>query len=149
MTDKAPGPSAAGSNTVPSQINIPGAAGSSNSPEKHAGRTGRKKSQGQQQQSESGSTGVDPSFKNDSADLGVMYHKYFGCSSPYDQVRFTDTQEQLSIYVGQHYQPFGRQFKAAILDTSLQPSVEDVIMPQKPHPDAPGVICSDGFERKC
>lgn len=86
--------------TVPSQIEVPnGSSGATG----RSGLTSRKGSSGgQSNNNNSISEKVDRAFPKDSHDLGVMYQKYFDCTSPYDQVRFSDTQERLSIYVGEH-----------------------------------------------
>jgi hypothetical protein len=76
-------------------------------------------------------TQIDKAFKDDSAELGVMMHKYFDCSGLDDQVRYTDTVEKLQIYVGETYKPFGKQIKVAIGDPSKTPQIQEVTMPQK------------------
>lgn len=80
---------------------------------------------------------IDKSFKNDDTGLGVMFHRYYDCRTPADQVRYTDTTEQLQIYAGENFTTFGDQLKAAIADPSQRPFVKPVKMPQKPDPTDP------------
>jgi uncharacterized protein (UPF0332 family) len=92
---------------------------------------------------------IDKSFKNDDTSLGVMFHRYYDCRTPADQVRYTDTTEQLQIYVGEHFTTFGNQLKAAIADPSLRPLVKPVTMPQKPDPnDGTGKAMIDKIEEE-
>jgi hypothetical protein len=74
---------------------------------------------------------IDKSFKNDSADLKVMFHLYYDCRTPADQVRYLDTTEQLQIYVGENYKAFGDQIKGAIVDPTQRPFVKPITMPKR------------------
>mmetsp|Transcript_48922 Transcript_48922/g.118445 ORF Transcript_48922/g.118445 Transcript_48922/m.118445 type:complete len:514 (+) Transcript_48922:2958-4499(+) len=117
--------------SVPSSVDVPKGTGSAwsngNKKKGNSGKTGSNSNSN----SHSDTTTVDKQFRNDSQDLGVMYQRYFDCSSPHDQVRFTLTQERLSIYAGEKYQPFGKDFKAAIIDPTHKPTVPAVVMPTK------------------
>jgi len=117
---------------VPSSVDLPKGTNSAwgNGNKKNRGNSGKTGS-GNSNNSNSDATTVDKQFRNDSQDLGVMYQRYFDCSSPHDQVRFTLTQERLSIFAGEKYQPFGKDFKAAIMDPAHKPTVPAVAMPTK------------------
>ena len=92
---------------------------------------------------------VDKSFQNDDTNLGVMFRRYYDCRTPADQVRFTDTTEQLQIYVGENFTTFGNQLKTAIVDPTQRPFVKPVMMPQKPDPaDSTGNTMIDKTEQE-
>jgi hypothetical protein len=76
--------------------------------------------------------GNNKAFKDDSAELGVMMHKYFDCSGLDDQLRYTDTVEKLQIYVGETYKPIGKQIKVAIGDPSKTPKYRRLRCPKRP-----------------
>ena len=63
-----------------------------------------------------------------------MYQRYFDCSSQYDQVRFTETQEKLAQYAAENFSTFGTQFKTMIMDLKTVPTVDKYEVPMKEDP---------------
>jgi hypothetical protein len=64
-----------------------------------------------------------------------MHQHYFDCYDISDQVRFTVTLDKLQQYASENCKKFGRAISAGIADSSKQPTVPDVPMPQKMNAD--------------
>jgi hypothetical protein len=63
-----------------------------------------------------------------------MVQRYYDCRTPADQIRYTETTEQLQIHVNENFKSFGHQGhqnKAVISDPTQRPSIKPVTMPQK------------------